>query len=185
MTAIPLRQRVSHAASVARLLHRSDEMVALANGYAFRFAPDDLNPVADFVNRERLCCPFLGFTIEVSPAGGPMWVSITGREGVKEFLAAELSIRAPSETGEQGGEALVTNVRRLPSRHVIQAALVVSVVALILGLVGLCLAEALGVVEALSLASFVGLAACLVPCLLTAIFLRRKWRERRGGSFRC
>jgi hypothetical protein len=101
MTAIPSEQRASHAASAARLLNElSDEMVTLANGYAFRFPPDDLTPVADFVNRERLCCPFLGFTIEVSPAGGPMWLCITGREGVKEFLAAELSIRAPSETGK-------------------------------------------------------------------------------------
>jgi hypothetical protein len=79
----------------------------------------------------------------------------------------------------------VISVRRPRTRHVVQAALVVSVVALILGMEGLCLDEALGLVAALGLASSVGLVACLVPCLLTAVFLGRKWRKRRGGSFRC
>jgi hypothetical protein len=35
----------------------------------------------------RKCCPFLDFRIDVAPESGPVWVSLTGREGVKEFLS--------------------------------------------------------------------------------------------------
>jgi hypothetical protein len=31
--------------------------------------------------------PFLDFRIDVAPESGPVWVSLTGRPGVKEFLA--------------------------------------------------------------------------------------------------
>ena len=69
--------------------------------------------------------------------------------------------------------------------HVVQAAPVLAGVVIVLGTMGLCLDEVLGVVATLSVASLVGLAVCILPCLLTAVFLRRKWRERSGGSFRC
>lgn len=55
-------------------------MVTLADGYAFHFAPDHLTAVADFVSQERLCCPFLSFRIELTPARGPLWLSMTGGE---------------------------------------------------------------------------------------------------------
>jgi hypothetical protein len=69
-------------------------------------------------------------------------------------------------------------------RHVVQA-LVLAGAVIVLGTVGLCLDEVLGVVATLSMASLVGLAVCLLPCALTAVFFRRKWRERGGSSFRC
>lgn len=101
LTAIPLAQRVKHAAATARLLHvLADEILPLPDGYRFRFAPEHIGAVAAFVSRERLCCPFLRFTIELSPGHGPLWLTLTGREGVRKFLAAELWIG-----GDQGGSA--------------------------------------------------------------------------------
>jgi hypothetical protein len=46
-----------------------------------------LAQVAEWISFERKCCPFLEFRIDVAPESGPVWVSLTGRAGVKEFLA--------------------------------------------------------------------------------------------------
>lgn len=64
------------------------EVRELPNGYAFRLPSDAamLMIVAEDLSMERLCCPFLHFTLEITPAGGPFWLSFTGGEGAKEFL---------------------------------------------------------------------------------------------------
>lgn len=46
--------------------------------------------VAEFIANERLCCPFFGFTVEVEPQGGVLWLHLTGRDGVKSFIQAEV-----------------------------------------------------------------------------------------------
>jgi hypothetical protein len=46
--------------------------------------------VAEFIANERLCCPFFGFTVEVEPQGGALWLHLTGRDGVKSFIQAEV-----------------------------------------------------------------------------------------------
>ena len=80
-------------ASVTRSLFAAvQETRDLENGFAIRFhnQPGQLMQIAQFIERESLCCPFLRFALEVEPAGGPLWLHITGAEGVKEFLLAEL-----------------------------------------------------------------------------------------------
>jgi hypothetical protein len=42
--------------------------------------------VAEDLHIERLCCPFVHYTLEIEPNRGPFWLRMTGREGVKEFL---------------------------------------------------------------------------------------------------
>ena len=37
---------------------------------------------------ESRCCPFLRFEIAVDAEGGPVRLSLGGREGVREFLRA-------------------------------------------------------------------------------------------------
>jgi hypothetical protein len=46
--------------------------------------------LARFLTNERRCCPFLSFDIAIASNGGPVWLHITGPEGTREFLAAEL-----------------------------------------------------------------------------------------------
>jgi len=62
-----------------------------ATGYAFRFhtAQASLMDVAEWVNFERRCCPFFDFEIRLQPEGGPLWLKVTGREGVKQFISDE------------------------------------------------------------------------------------------------
>jgi hypothetical protein len=64
------------------------EVLELPNGYAFRLSNDAsmLMIIAEDLTIERLCCPFLRFTLDIAPAGGPVWLSFTGPEGTKAFL---------------------------------------------------------------------------------------------------
>lgn len=43
---------------------------------------------------ERLCCPFLNFQLEVNGKHKDWWLSLTGPEGVKDFLDAEFALSA-------------------------------------------------------------------------------------------
>jgi hypothetical protein len=89
--AIPQAERAAHFTLAARLFHElAQEQVDLPNGYAFRFAPSTFAELAQFVSKERLCCPGVTFEITVTAGDGPLWLHLTGPEGVREFLAAEL-----------------------------------------------------------------------------------------------
>lgn len=58
------------------------------DGYTFRLPTDTemIRQAAMFVAHERQCCPFFDFTIEVERDGGPLWLGVTGREGVKKYV---------------------------------------------------------------------------------------------------
>ena len=93
MTAIPVEQRPVHLAKSRELFSQIQETHELPNGYEFRFtgAPEVLKKLADFVSLEKLCCPFLNFLIEIEADNGPVWLRLTGRAGVKEFVREEIS----------------------------------------------------------------------------------------------
>lgn len=89
--AIPTEERPAHQALFGQLFgEAAEDREAIPNGYAFRFSPELLDALARFVSNERKCCPFLEFTIQVTPDGGPMWLRVTGPAGTPEFLEAEL-----------------------------------------------------------------------------------------------
>jgi hypothetical protein len=95
MTAIPAEQRGTHHRLIRHLMtEAAEEIRELSNGLAFRFPAEEYDAVAEFVARERLCCPFLAFTLEVQPDRGPLLLRLTGAEGVKDFLRAELHLPA-------------------------------------------------------------------------------------------
>lgn len=92
MSAIAPDKRSEHMATINELFHAVEDILELPNGYAFRLAnePDVLLRAAKFIALEKMCCPFFGFTLEVEPEGGAVWLSLTGREGVKPFIVAEI-----------------------------------------------------------------------------------------------
>src|SRR5690349_1259027 len=92
MTAIPIEQRPVHLAKSRELFSQIDETRELPNGYEFRFAddPNVLTRLVDFISLEKLCCPFLRFEIAVEAENGPVWLRLTGRDGVKEFIQEEV-----------------------------------------------------------------------------------------------
>jgi hypothetical protein len=92
MNAIDPEKRQQHVETSKYLFHLVHEIRELTNGYAFRLEnePDVLVKLAEFISLEKLCCPFFGFTIAVEPEGGDLWLRLTGREGVKAFIQAEI-----------------------------------------------------------------------------------------------
>ena len=72
------------------------EVKETPEGYTFRLPSDGawLLEVANLVDVERRCCPFLRFQITVEAGGGPTWLELSGPEGAKEFLREMFSWRA-------------------------------------------------------------------------------------------
>ncbi len=67
----------------------------LPNGYAVRLPAQGtlIQDAARYIMLERLCCPFFDFALEAEREGGPIWLTLTGREGVKEFAKIEFGLR--------------------------------------------------------------------------------------------
>jgi len=91
LTAIDAAQRAAHMALAEQLFNAAaQEIQELPDGYALRYSADHFRSIAEFVANERLCCPFFTFAIEVAPERGPIWLRISGQDGVKAFLKTEL-----------------------------------------------------------------------------------------------
>lgn len=78
------------AGLLAELRQQRQEIRWLPDGAAFRYRSTVLASLAEFVQLESQCCPFLCFRLTVEPAGGPIWLELTGPSGTREFLAAEV-----------------------------------------------------------------------------------------------
>ena len=91
MDAIEPSARGPHVENARRLFASGTEVRELADGYAFRLPAELLLDVARFCELEGLCCPFFGFVIEVEEEGGEVTLRLTGREGVKDYIKAEVS----------------------------------------------------------------------------------------------
>jgi len=85
------------AGVLAEVRRSRQEARWLPDGVALRFAagPESLTMLATFIELERRCCAFLRFRLTVEPAGGPVWLELTGPPGTRDFLAAEGVGEAP------------------------------------------------------------------------------------------
>ena len=97
ISAIEPAQREQHIVTTVALFRAVEKIHELPNGYAFRLPNDAtlLLQTAEFIVREKLCCPFFGFSVEVEPEGGPLWLRLTGAEGIKPFIQAEIGAALP------------------------------------------------------------------------------------------
>src|SRR5215210_2430685 len=92
LTAIPASLREEHVVTAPQLFALAQEVQELPNGFAIRFEnePGRFMAIANFIENERLCCPFFHFELDVEPNNGPLWLRLTGGEGVKEILQMTL-----------------------------------------------------------------------------------------------
>lgn len=92
MFAIAPEDRELHAGTMLKLFGGVQQMKELPDGYAFQLEDGDdaLLTAREFISREKLCCPFFGFELRVVPTRQEHWLSLTGPEGVKAFILAEL-----------------------------------------------------------------------------------------------
>lgn len=69
----------------------------LADGYEIQFPSDasTFEAAAEWAVMERACCPFFDIELRLEREGGPFWLRLTGREGVKGFIRAEFRTERP------------------------------------------------------------------------------------------
>lgn len=93
--ALDRAQRERHQATMSQLFGAVEATEELPDGYAFRWPAESATilQVAEFITLERLCCPFFDFALELEREGGPLWLKMTGRERVKQFLLAEVGLQ--------------------------------------------------------------------------------------------
>lgn len=73
---------------LAKLYDAVVEVKELTDGYQYSFSAEGnrLKELADMIDLERQCCPFLEFHLKVAAGSGPLLLEITGPEGTKDFL---------------------------------------------------------------------------------------------------
>src|SRR6204780_636656 len=77
---------------------RKKSIRELRDGFEFEFPPDTatFQLVSEWVAGERLCCPFFDIDVHVEREHGSLWLRLTGREGVKQFIRADFAAWFPS-----------------------------------------------------------------------------------------
>ena len=88
-------QRQRYQVLAKKLQSTKQEIREIADGYAMRFAVEasTIQDLAEFITYERLCCPFFDLELVLEREGGPAWLRLRGREGVKEFIRSEFGIQ--------------------------------------------------------------------------------------------
>jgi hypothetical protein len=86
-------QREAHIQTTTELIQALQNVQEIKNGYEFRFPneTDFIARIAEFISNERLCCPFLKFTLNIISNSEPVSLSLTGPIGTQEFLRAEFN----------------------------------------------------------------------------------------------
>ncbi len=97
-------QRARHLALGEKLLGAVVRVAELPDGYELAFDLSRISDarerscgvveVAEWVDLESRCCPFLDFGIDVVEKGSAVRMRLTGRGSVKKFLRTEIPILA-------------------------------------------------------------------------------------------
>lgn len=92
MSALSPAERKQHFEEYGPRLRKSlKDIRELPHGYEFAFATDKetYQMLSTWMFQERLCCPFFDLALRIDREGGATWLSLTGRDGVKDFMRAE------------------------------------------------------------------------------------------------
>ena len=86
-------QRELHIQTTHQLIAAVQTVQEVESGYQFGFLNETelISKVAEFIANERLCCPFLTFSLNVTSNSKPISLSLAGPVGTQEFLRAEFS----------------------------------------------------------------------------------------------
>jgi hypothetical protein len=85
-------ERTRHFDELGPALRKIKKSVReLPDGYEFEFPADraSLALLEEWVAGERVCCPFFDINLRLEREGGPVWLRLTGREGVKHFIEVD------------------------------------------------------------------------------------------------
>lgn len=86
-------QRETHIETTTELIQGVQNIRGIENGYEFRFPNENglIFKIAEFISNERLCCPFLEFSLYIVSSQEPVSLSLTGPMGTQEFLREEFA----------------------------------------------------------------------------------------------
>ena len=98
LSALDQEQGKRHDILARDLFPKHLEIEELPDGYGFRFPNNGslFTALSEWATLEQLCCPFLTLTLELQRDQGPIWLKVSGRDGVKDFLRVELGISVGS-----------------------------------------------------------------------------------------
>ena len=94
VNAMSASERERHEMLSKKLFASRREVKELPNGYALQLSSDaaTVQTAAEWITMERKCCPFFSFDLRLEAEGGPLWLQLTGREGVKPFIRMEFGL---------------------------------------------------------------------------------------------
>jgi hypothetical protein len=98
-TALSAQARKRHFDELSPALRaRKKSIRELRDGFEFEFPPDTatFQLVSEWVEGERLCCPFFDIDVQTTREGGSLWLRLTGREGVKQFIRSDFAAWFPN-----------------------------------------------------------------------------------------
>jgi hypothetical protein len=87
-------ERASHKLLTDKLIAGRKKIVETPQGYEFQFNPSKVSiaELADWVAKERKCCPFFDFHIDLEEEGRLLCLRLSGEAGVKEFIRMEFKV---------------------------------------------------------------------------------------------
>lgn len=96
LNALDAEQRERQKELLGIVRGKIQKTVELPNGLALQMPTDHATfmEVAEWASLERRCCAFAEFVLEMR-LDDTVWVTVTGRPGAKEVLAAEMGIGLP------------------------------------------------------------------------------------------
>jgi hypothetical protein len=88
-------ERARHKELGDKMMTARKATIETPNGYEFQFSPKDVSlaELAEWATSESKCCPFFDFHIDLEREGTVDCLRLTGSEGVKAFLRAEIGLR--------------------------------------------------------------------------------------------
>ena len=85
-------ERESHIQTTLQLYQTVQAIREAEYGYEFIFPhTTELTKLAEFIAKEKMCCPFLDFALRIAPDKEPISLTLTGPEGTREFLREEFA----------------------------------------------------------------------------------------------
>ena len=93
MAAMSPEQRAEHHAITRRLISElAAPVTTTADAISLTVPHRAYEDVARFIALERLCCPFLHFSLEIPPSEAAITLTLSGPTGAAEFIRAELGL---------------------------------------------------------------------------------------------
>lgn len=94
----------------SRIFESVEETHELEDGYAFCLPAETetIEQAGAFISRERLCCPFFHFELEVKPEHGPVCLKVKGGGRVKQFIKENIIAQLEQDNDDGWNEAKTT-----------------------------------------------------------------------------